>query len=435
MLELLYETSNTQAYQALRSCNKRLRQSCDDVRPSISFNVSQKAGLEAFLKRLPHLRSVSVQYGGATAHLVDSLTSLHNILPSLNTLKLRYAVLPSSCTLERQISNAVLSWSSTLLHLKLHAITCIPSSKTDDGGLEFLSQLPALKALVLVDVSPRVRVSDIAGCTGLTQLKLRSPSVPTTGPALSMDLSSFSLLQRLSCSHYNVSSLKISGLKELRSVDCSNNSISELSLSSCPALYSLTCNQNLLTTLDMRVCLGLGDLCCGGNPLTSLEVSGCSDLWSLDVDDTKISALDLTTCTGLNHLNLQENQVRVLDLQGCKRLFKLHMGGSINLQSLDLTGLARLTTVSIGRSCITSLRLSGCPSLESVSCGECPSLEVLCMTGCSKLAQIFCRDSKLHRKLSCRQCAAAYAIDIICEANSCSHGVSLEALFSAEVYE
>lgn len=340
------DVSNVLAFAALRSCCKQLKSACDAVQTSVSFQVWDQKNVEAHAKENTHLHKVSIWYGSSDRNVSSSLTSLHSVLPRVTSLKLHHTnPFDKEVRLGAVLGSSLLLWSKTLQHLELVNITCGSSFYifgTCTGNLQCLSQLPDLKSLLLLNVSPRLTTEDIAGCTSLLKLTLEAERPCSSS---SLDLSHNTLLQHVSCSGYSLTALNVTGLTSLQLLDCSDNDLANLDVSTCRALEEVSCGRNRLVELDVTMCGRLRVLLCSTNPLTSIQIHGCSLLEKLSCYRSNITELDLSCCAVLR------------ELVCC----------STGLTELDVSPAAA--------------------TLVKLVCTWCP-LHVLCHTGCTKLVTL-----------------------------------------------
>lgn len=364
LVRLGQNSSSACGFLALRSCSARLRTLSDDVRPCIAYLAVKRAEVDPYLRKLPRLNTVSIHYGTDSSEVNNSLTSLHSILPGLQSLSLHHHKKNrvNQVNIAASIDNLSL-WSSSLQRLELKSISTV-----DTGGssLGFISKLTALRVLQLDDVRPALKTENIVGCTGLRRLTLKGKHAT---PAIQLDVSSCSMLQELVCTDYSIQGLDVSGLKVLRVLHCSHNSLLELDVSKCSALTSLMCSNNFLTSLDLTSCSIIEVLGCSFNtPLTKLHVSGCALLRVLTCDRCSITELDVSSCPALQKLHCRGLNASSLDVKACSDLRSLHADGSTALRAFDAAGLCRLSRLTLTDCCLTSINTSGCTALAFLSC-------------------------------------------------------------------
>lgn len=172
-----------QAYRALRSCCKSLRDACDDSRTSMYFRAEDQHHVEPYLQKLPNLNAVSISYGSNTRYIRSSLVSLHSIVPRLASLTLDHETDfhdTDPLTYVRAgvgTSDAILRWSASLQSLQLRRFNFL--AQNGDTGLAFLSQLTSLTAYI----EPRVPTADGQGACWMHWIgqALRAWNLPVYG--------------------------------------------------------------------------------------------------------------------------------------------------------------------------------------------------------------------------------------------------------------
>lgn len=395
---------NSFAHEALRSCSKQLMSISDGLRTSIRFSAGEQCIVERYLQKLPHLDRLIIDYNTKTDSVRSSLDSLHEVLPKLKSLFINCkemsfeASSPCMTALANSVSdsklgtntlaNHLLPWSRYLKRLELiNTENRSSTSQTCSVMLGCLSQLICLEVLK-VKSSELFQTANIAGCTSLLQLTLIGQHRRNRIHGLSLDVTSCTFLQELSCLHCSLENISISGLKSLQHVDFSGNAVSELDLSTCTALTSLNCSGNRLEALNMTSCTQLETLHCCGNPLSQLILSGCSLLSTLTCGSVNftLSGLDLSNCTSLRSLQCAEVVgLTNLDLRKCLHLEQLCVESISDLQSINLAGLEELQRVKLDGVDTEVVDLTGCTALQLLVCRECSTLTTLCLLGCSKL--------------------------------------------------
>lgn len=395
---------NTPELQAFGSCCKLLKAIVDDLRPSLHFPATEQQSAERYLKKQPHLTTVSIHYSEDACDIHSSLTSLQIVLPGLTSLALSYDY--KAVTV---FDNALIPWSGTLQRLKLRGTNLSPFTEKRYRSLRLscLSKLSALTELELVDVLPVLSTKVIYGCTSLLKLVLRTAAqLGREKHRVTLDLTSCTSLQELRCTSYNITSLNLKGLRALQRLDCNSNAIVQLDVSTCTALQELSCHGNPLQILDLRGARELRELDCCSTPLLSLQVSNCAQLSSLSCGGCEFEGLDLSGCSSLKQLYCVENQLSSLDMQPCPDLAVLDMRNSKSLHSLCLKGFRHLHTLHMcgTQDSIALLDLSGCTALEGFECYSSSSLEVLRVTGCSRLVTLSCLKCPRLRELECQGC-------------------------------
>lgn len=432
---------NTFAFQALRSCCKRLAAVSDEIRTSVlcHYFVLDKVG--PFLRKLPHMESVSIGFNSIqNTNVCEKLLFLYSILPSLESLKLlgngggnpllkgspHFSVFPvftCICNLEG-VDLALLLWNKTMRHLDLSNITCTYNSTRPSCGLAFLSELTALQSLRLHDFYPIMGPWELSGCTGLLKLDLSAGVGGRHGRYLDLDVSVLPLLQVLLCASFKFKSLCVKGLKHLRLLDFTANSIPVIDLSACSALEELRCEDNLLEALDLTACHELVFLACGSSSepsetvMSNLQLVGCTLLKYLHCSKLNTVQLDLSTCTALQYLHMNvcfvctlnladvvrclrklsipKCQLTSLDVSECTFLEELHCGSSTDLVSIVVAGCSKLRILDLfGCIQLRCLNLNGCTSLQNLNCQGCP-LNFLDLSSCVSLVALTCSQTRIR---------------------------------------
>ena len=154
---------------------------------------------------------------------------------------------------------------------------------------------------------------DVSGFTSLEKLEcthgnVKSVNLKNAGSLKTLyiaytDISEINVsentnLETLYLTSNDLSSIDISRNTKLKKFDCTNNSITSLDISNNTLLGTLGCEFCQLTKLEVTNCTLLEDLYCSGNKLTDLDLSNCSNLSDLYCEDNEFSYIDLTH----NHL-------------------------------------------------------------------------------------------------------------------------------------
>lgn len=393
------------AHESLRSCSKQFMSISDRLRTSIRFTAEEQCSVECYMQKLPHLNSLTIEYNTKTDNIRRSLASLHKVSPKLKALFINCkevasfeASSPCRIALKSSVSESLSGTNTLANHLhpwrrylkRLELINTESRSSTSHTCsvmLGCLSQLVCLEVLK-VQSSELFQTANIAGCLSLLQLTLIGQHRRNRIHGLSLDVTSCTFLQELSCKHCSLEHLKVRGLKVLQHVNLSGNAVSELDLSTCTALASLNCSGNRLQALDMTSCPKLQTLHCCGNPLSQLILSGCTLLSTLTCGSINLNLceLDLSSCTALRSLQCGEVAGLInMDLRNCLHLEELCVESTSDVHSINMAGLEELRRVKLDGVDTAVVDLTGCTALQLLVCRECPKLTTLCLLGCSEL--------------------------------------------------
>lgn len=290
--------------------------------------------------------------------------------------------------LPARLRGLVLPWHHTLQHLELKHIRCtrrvLLESGGSSGGFSFLSGLTGLTSLMLTDVSPLMRSSDLAGCASLQKLRyVRREVLDNTW---SLNLSACTALRELDLYGCSLSRLDVSGCTNLEMLHCAQNQIRTLKFPAHPHLRELICESNNLRRLQLKECPALESLLCADNTtLSRLHLpDGESLMRRVSCGDTNLSSLDVSRCTALQTLKCGGPRLRKLNFLGCKALRFLECA-DFKLTKLDLRPHTSLRVVNLYfNTCLAELNLAGMSELKHVMCYLTP-IAKLDLTGCCKL--------------------------------------------------
>jgi len=165
--------------------------------------------------------------------------------------------------------------------------------------------------------------------------------------------------------------------ESVTSLDVSEKAISDLTgIEAFIILDELTCSENELTSLDVSFNIALEHLSCSRNQLTSLDVSNCTDLIYLDLSAIcswpgcwggKITTLDLSNNTMLEILDVSGNLFTSLDLTNNNALVGLRCIGN-QLTSLDVSNNTALVDLICWNNQLSNLDVSNNIALEKLDC-------------------------------------------------------------------
>lgn len=388
-------SSNLQPYFALRSCSKALKDCCDEVRDSILLHEQKQDQLETYLRKLLHVRAVSIFYDESSGCYIWSephFPSLHSILPELESLTLicKLNSLSSQGILTAD-KDDVLLWKRTLQRLRVHCFSIGDVFESDDdGSLTCITQLTNLHELELINCNPEVQTKDIKGCARLKKLRLKHYQLDCMS-GVQLDLSFCPLLQEISCTNYNIESLGLHGLSDLRVLECNNSYLADLDLSSCTALTCLECSESRLAELDLSNNNNLQVLDCSDSPITELNLSSCLNLRELCCNSCSMTELNLSACTALTTLQCVGLKAARLDVKACSSLQFFHADNCSKLSNLDLSHLPFLRVVTLTNSSLTSLDVSHCEKLDTVNCQGSRALTSLILLGSLNIKRLCLR--------------------------------------------
>ena len=186
------------------------------------------------------------------------------------------------------------------------------------------------------------------------------------GTLKSLDLSSNTALEYLSCPYNELTSLDLSNCPALTELSCSDNELISLDLSNNTALTDLNCSSNQLTSLDLSNNTALTRLYCSSNPLISLDLSNNTALTDLNCSSNQLTSLDVSKNTALTHLYCYDSQLTSLDLSNNTALTELYCYKN-QLTSLDVSNNTTLTSLKCYENQLTSLDLHNNRLLEGLS--------------------------------------------------------------------
>ncbi|MBQ9532181.1 MAG: hypothetical protein IJR70_08925 [Eubacterium sp.] len=143
-----------------------------------------------------------------------------------------------------------------------------------------------------------LKVNDLKGIEYFENLKtIRCSSI---GTIESLDVSSLSALEVLTCNDLGLKSLDVSGNSALRELSVCSNEIEELNLDSNVNLTRLHCYTNPnLTELDLSNQIALADLRCDYCHLSELDLSNNVNLEYINCSYNYLTKLDLSNNTKL----------------------------------------------------------------------------------------------------------------------------------------
>ena len=230
----------------------------------------------------------------------------------------------------------------------------------------------------------------------------------------SLNLSSNTSLQYLTCNNGTLTTLNVAGLTSLTEIYCSdnqlttidvstntgliylycyNNVLTSLNTSSLTSLYEIDCSSNSLTSLDVSSNSALYNLYCYSNLLTSLNTSGLTSLYEIDCSNNSLLSLNVSSNTALYYLYCYYNFLTSLNTSSLTSLYEIDCEYN-SLTSLDVSSNSSLNYLYCYNNILTSLNISGLTSLYDLEC-ENNSLTNLDVSTNTNLQYLYCNDNLL----------------------------------------
>ncbi|WP_417197821.1 T9SS type A sorting domain-containing protein [Bizionia sp.] len=113
----------------------------------------------------------------------------------------------------------------------------------------------------------------------------------------------FEMLESLSCSYNNLTTLDVSQNSNLTSLNCQGNLLTSLNVNQNNNLRSLFCEGNQLTTLDVSQNTSLEGLYCINNEITNLDVSQNPLLETIKCSNNQLMSLNIKNGNNTNFFN------------------------------------------------------------------------------------------------------------------------------------
>jgi len=258
-----------------------------------------------------------------------------------------------TATGNRQVTIDNISWTaaqSCIVNIpdpnfKNALLTHFPMIDTNGDGEIQCSEAEAYTgAIELFNIFPKITdLTGIEAFVNITSLDVGAANLTT------LDLSSNTSLEVLSCDINLLTSLDVSNNTALTLLRCGDNQLTTLDISNNTALMYLWCNNNQLTTLDISTNTALKSLYSSNNLLTSLDVSANTALIHFWCNSNQLTSLDISTNTALTDLWCNNNQLTSLDVSTNTDLeelsctlnqlvsLKIKNGNNTNIQFFDAT--------------------------------------------------------------------------------------------------
>ncbi len=157
----------------------------------------------------------------------------------------------------------------------------------------------------------------------------------------------FTNLIDLNCAGNRLTELSLKSNVKLKYLRCDENyEMTSLDVSSNTALQSLTCGNNPLGTLDVSKNTELTHLACWNNSLTALDVSNNTKLEVLHCFINQLTDLDISKNLALTNLSFGNNQISSIDISKNTELTELYCTGTTKMQILDISANKKLQSVN-----------------------------------------------------------------------------------------
>ncbi len=177
----------------------------------------------------------------------------------------------------------------------------------------------------------------------------------------------FTALEKLDCSHHNLTKLDVSRNPELTYLDCGYNHLTALDVSHNPNLTELRCYNNRLKSLDVRNNPSLTYLSCTSNHLTELDLNRNPALKELRCSENTLESLDVSKNPHITKLMCMHNHIHTLDISNNTALEKLFCNHN-QFSQLDVNKNANLTVLVCSHNHLSSLDVTRNPLLKELSC-------------------------------------------------------------------
>jgi len=177
----------------------------------------------------------------------------------------------------------------------------------------------------------------------------------------------FTALEKLDCSHHNLTKLDVSRNPELTYLDCGYNYLTELDVSHNPQLTELRCYHNRLKSLNVSHNLALEYLDCSCNLLTNLNVDYNTELKILRCSENVLESLDVSKNPHITKLMCMHNHIHTLDISNNTDLEKLFCNHN-QFSQLDVNKNANLTVLVCSHNHLSSLDVTRNLLLKELSC-------------------------------------------------------------------
>ncbi|MBQ7824624.1 MAG: leucine-rich repeat domain-containing protein [Bacteroidaceae bacterium] len=271
----------------------------------------------------------------------------------------------------------------------------------------------------------------------------------------SLDVSSNTALQSLTCGNNPLGTLDVSKNTELTHLACWNNSLTALDVSNNTKLEVLHCFINELVDLDVSKNLALTSLSFGYNQILSIDISKNTELIELYCENTKMQILDISANKKLQSVNCTYNEslttiyafsnyaaTCTIEKPDATQIIVKGSGNSGNVGDMEtvfpdanfrayvlenfdtdndgvisdeeaagvtfincsdkgniasiqgIDKFVNLTVLSCEGNQLTTLDVSGCPALTDLNCGD-NQLTALDVSGCPVLTELFCFNNQL----------------------------------------
>lgn len=169
----------------------------------------------------------------------------------------------------------------------------------------------------------------MCGDTGITELNIKE-NKKLTGVYLyknmgitSLDTSSNTALEQISCYTTGIESLELSNNKNLTTLNCSDINMEILDVSENTKLEGLNCRETKIESLDVSNNTALNYLWCDNTEIKSLDVSNCTKLQSLTCNDTPLAYLNIGTNALLNYAELKKPEPSSIKLKEKAKTFNI----------------------------------------------------------------------------------------------------------------
>ncbi|MBR6366689.1 MAG: leucine-rich repeat domain-containing protein, partial [Lachnospiraceae bacterium] len=173
-----------------------------------------------------------------------------------------------------------------------------------------------------------------------------------------------------------IRSLKgIEFFENLEKLDCSHNELTELDVSKNKNLTTLYCDANLLTELDLHANRDLIYLDCRYNQLTELDVRDNRALKDLQCDHNQLTTLNVSENRELGFLHCTHNQLVDINVSANPKIYNLYCGYN-NLSAINVHQLPSLAVLECKYNKLATLDISKNPELSDLVCDHNPIKEL-----------------------------------------------------------
>lgn len=330
-----------------------------------NLTISDLTGLEAF----PNITEVflpnnNISFANFTANTaltkiaigINPLTTLDVTgLTNLTSLGADFTYSLASVDLSTNVNLEVLNLNNN--QLTSLDVSSNPNLINFSAGLNQLTTIdlsnnPAIERLNLYQNS--LSSLDLSNQTSLIGLAINSNNL--TASSLTLPNTSTVIIAYLSDNP--LGSIDVSSFTNLEKLKVNNTSLSTIDLSSNTVLEELEANTNSFTSIDLSSLAQLTSLKLVENNLTSIDLSNNPGLLQMYLRDNDLTSLDVTNNLNLYHLELQDNLFSSIDVSMLPSLGTLYVSDNANLQIINMA--------NANNASIYQFNATNCPNLSCV---------------------------------------------------------------------